>query len=741
MSGTLARTKSREIKASRLARRRAGRGKRGAPGHRNDIQGLRAIAVLLVVLNHAGVSVFGGGYVGVDVFFVLSGFLITGLLLAKAGEPRRDSLLDFYARRARRILPAAALTLVATDLAAYLLLNFVRAKQVLEDSFSASLFTANIHFANQGTDYFAQNQPPSPIQHFWSLAVEEQFYVVWPLLLSLVLFGIAWRRRRSRRHAPPVAREITERRRRRLLVVVAVIALGSLAWSIHDTDTHPITAYFSTFARAWELALGAAVAIAAAKLKDLPAGWRAGLGWLGLAGVGVAAVSFSSGTPFPGYAALLPTVGAALIIVAGLGAEPARFGVGRWLGTAPLRYVGDRSYTFYLWHWPFLILALQREGHALSLGVKLLLLLAAFALSIVTYGLFENPIRRRRWASPSHALLLWPASVLAVVIVAGVGIDRLDVKASQLANAGGPQYPGLASASSQTGATTAGSSAQFVSSGGSGALPAVVASVKASLRGAPIPAALVPPVGSLLADHYDPPLGCAPAESESTSKICRLGDPSATRTLVVMGDSHAQMWMPAILQMAKQDRWAVLPITKSSCTPTAWYYPAESYPACSQWYTWAGQQIRRLHPDVTLIAGDFSTLAIGRAGAISNGLSDFVQELTGVSGHVLVLSDAPQLGQQPTDCLLASGATMGRCSTTLTPDQQTVRADIATAAQGAGAQYIDTVGWFCYQSRCPMVLGHFIAYRDEGHVSVAYVTELAPQFRTAFRKAISGSGR
>ena len=173
------------------------------PRHRNDIQGLRAVAVLLVALSHAGVGFLKGGYVGVDVFFVLSGFLITGLLLAEARRRRYVSLAEFYLRRARRILPAATLTLIVTDLAAYHLLNIVRAKQYLTDSISSVFFAANFHFAAQGTNYFAQGQPPSPFQHFWSLAVEEQFYVVWPALFVIIL-GLAFRRYAPR---PNVIRE------------------------------------------------------------------------------------------------------------------------------------------------------------------------------------------------------------------------------------------------------------------------------------------------------------------------------------------------------------------------------------------------------------------------------------------------------------------------------------------------------------------------------------------------------
>jgi peptidoglycan/LPS O-acetylase OafA/YrhL len=259
--------------------------------HRNDIQGLRAVAVILVVLNHAGVSFLKGGYVGVDVFFVLSGFLITGVLLSAAERPRTGRwgmIGEFYARRARRILPAAALTLIATDVVAYKLLNIVRAKQVMSDSISAALFTSNIHFAAQGTNYFAQGQPPSPIQQFWSLSVEEQFYLVWPAVLVVVLFGVTirYRRSRSRRlagdnHAGHL-NAITLTRMQRLFMVIVAAGAASLAWSIYATHHLAASAYFSTFARAWELALGAGLAIASSKLGRLHVGVRVVMGWAGL---------------------------------------------------------------------------------------------------------------------------------------------------------------------------------------------------------------------------------------------------------------------------------------------------------------------------------------------------------------------------------------------------------------------------------------------------------------------------
>src|SRR6186997_3512674 len=257
------------------------------PPHRADIQGLRAVAVLLVVLAHAGTRFLQGGFVGVDVFFVLSGFLITGLLLAEARKNGSVSLLDFYLRRARRIVPAAALTLLVTNVAVLFVMNFVHAREAVHDDLRAAGFTANFRFAARGVDYFAQVDPPSPVLHYWSLSVEEQFYVVWPLLFSLALFGVAvlWRLGRSGGD-------------RRLMAVVLLLTTASLAWSIHLTATEPTTAYFSPFTRAWELGLGATVAVYASTLARIPASAKVAMGWAGVAAIGVAAVAFSDRTPF-----------------------------------------------------------------------------------------------------------------------------------------------------------------------------------------------------------------------------------------------------------------------------------------------------------------------------------------------------------------------------------------------------------------------------------------------------------
>jgi peptidoglycan/LPS O-acetylase OafA/YrhL len=717
---------------------------RDPASYRTDIQGLRAVAVLLVALDHAGVSRLGGGYVGVDVFFVLSGFLITGLLIP-AGNRGPVSLVDFYRRRARRILPAATLTLVVTDIVAFKLLNIVRAKQILSDSIFASLFSANIHFAAQGTNYFAQSQPPSPVQHFWSLAVEEQFYIVWPALLLLTLFGLGVVRIRkpSLRALRPTRattedQRMTPRRLRRLGIVVVALAGASVAWSIYYTHTNPTAAYFSTFTRAWELALGAALAVGAGAIGRLPGWLRVLLGWGGLAAIGIAAVTFTATTPFPGSAALLPTVGAALVIAAGIGAQRLRLGAQRLLGLKPLRYIGDRSYAFYLWHWPVLIIARQYEGHTLSVGTNLLLLVGAFALSIVSYALVENPLRRARWRPAWRALLLWPASILLVTLLAGVLINHIDVTETQLADAALPATPMF---SPHAGATASASVAPVgADNDDADATAAVVGAVALVERDAPIPTGLTPPIGSLLTDRYSYPDACTTLNGQTSGGICRFGDVASTRTIALIGDSHSQMWMPALLPMASADHWAILPLGKSGCTPPKWIGPQQTA-ECNGWIMWALRQVRRLHPTVTLITGAFSGLGPSGQQASITSLSTATSEIKAFTKRVVIINDPPGQSMQPVDCLLASEATMSKCSYTPTQAQVTLSDEVESEAQVQGAGFINTWPWFCSADVCPMVIGHTIAYLDSGHVTDAYASQLATPFAQAFRAAAGSAGR
>jgi peptidoglycan/LPS O-acetylase OafA/YrhL len=361
-----------------------------APGDRRfrpDVQGLRAVAILLVVLFHAGIPGISGGYVGVDVFFVISGFVITGLLLREHGAGRRTSFLHFYSRRARRIIPAASVVIIVTVIAAFHYLGSLTGHDTAIDGQWASVFLANFHFAASQTNYLASQRPPSALQNYWSLAVEEQFYIVYPTVFLV---------------AASLVTRISLRVR--LAILLATVIVASYAFSIVFTSANPSSAFFSPLTRAWELALGGLIAVGSNSLRRLPRSLAAFLSWLGLAAIVTASVTLTSASAYPGALVAIPVVGAGLIIAAGT-SQPA-WGVEYLLRQKPFQLLGLISYSLYLWHWPILIIATQNRG-ATSLPVwdNVVLLLVATLAATVTYRLIENPIRhsrrliQRRWAS------------------------------------------------------------------------------------------------------------------------------------------------------------------------------------------------------------------------------------------------------------------------------------------------------------------------------------------------------
>jgi peptidoglycan/LPS O-acetylase OafA/YrhL len=373
--------------------------------YRPDVEGLRAVAVGAVILFHAKLVGFTGGFVGVDVFYVISGFVITGVLLRKFESSGSLGFKDFYARRARRILPAAGFVLIATILASYHWLGFIRGAEVADDARWCAVFLANFHFLSIGTNYFSSQLPPSPLQNYWSLAVEEQFYLVYPCALALSLIVIP---RLSVRH--------------KVMIFTGVVILGSLYWSIYQTSADPYGAYLSSLTRAWELAVGGFVAAGTQYWLRMRRDVAACATWLGIAGILIAATEFTGSTPYPGWAALLPVASAALIIAGGMSAG--RWGVELLLGTAALRWLGKLSYSLYLWSWPVLTIAAQSSSKPLSLTQRLLTIVASLVLAALTYAIVENPIRHSKWVAVSwrRGILLGVVIICAVLIVATLEI-------------------------------------------------------------------------------------------------------------------------------------------------------------------------------------------------------------------------------------------------------------------------------------------------------------------------------
>ena len=382
---------------------------------RPDVEGLRAVAIILVVLFHCGVST--GGFIGVDVFFVISGFLITGLLLREHEKRRAVSLPGFYARRARRILPAGMLVIIATILWAHHAQNFIAYGYTAQDGKWASLFAANIHFANTGQDYFQLGNPPSPLLHYWSLAVEEQFYFVWPTVVFVIGLLARWW---------PI--------RRLVLVAAGVAVVGSFIWSEHVGSSNQIWAFYSPVTRGWELGIGALAATTVVL-------WGRMNRWAGLvlAFGGLAAISVSAATYESQYASatqlLLPVLGAVAVVIGGtsglgagwlLGCTPAR-GTTRWSSSwataqrlNPMRAVGRVSYGWYLLHFPpMILLAGVLYRGPLPERERLWIAVATLGVAFVMYYVLERPIRRSRFLArnPWLSIAMGLAFVTAAFLV------------------------------------------------------------------------------------------------------------------------------------------------------------------------------------------------------------------------------------------------------------------------------------------------------------------------------------
>jgi peptidoglycan/LPS O-acetylase OafA/YrhL len=692
---------------------------------RPDIQGIRALAVLLVIVHHLGGHGISGGFIGVDVFFVVSGFLITGLLAREVDHSGRVSLVAFYARRARRILPAATVVTLGTVLASTLFLAALRTQTVITDAIWATLFAANVRFAMVGTDYFAQGEPPSPLQHYWSLSVEEQFYLAWPLIM---LGCAAWGLRRGRGAG-----------RRLAVTVLGVLVVASLAWSIWATYHSPTTAYFSTFARAWELGVGAGCALLLNSGRwRPPAAVTAVLPWLGLGAIGLAALWLTPSTPFPGVVAARPVLGTAALILAG--GHGRTTPVGRLLSSGPAVRVGDWSYSLYLWHWPVIIVLRSHVGpHRFgSLLFQVAALAFIFVLSWATYRWVETPFRTgQRWRRPSRALAIFPVC-LALVAVGLVASDQtLRYRLGEYGN-----EPAISTADYPSGKLAHDSYVALVE-----------ASALAARDGRAVPSRLQPRLLGLRQQTAS--LGDCDYRT-GTRKLCPIGDTSADRTIVVFGDSHARALSPAVEALGEKYGYRVYVLVYSGCMVNALEQidrlTGRPWGACEEFKAWARETIASMHPDYVLVSTSYGRFvdpdtgeATGPGGSFDDYLgtlrTGFREEFAGLepdAGAVYVVGNTPKLPRETGVCLSQGDPDLGDCAFEPEPRASRVAKASFAAAREAGVGVVDAHKWFCAGGVCPSVVGNFITMRDSEHMTPDYARWLAtPLARTL---GIAGSG-
>lgn len=651
---------------------------------RPDIEGLRAIAILLVVAAHAKLPGLAGGFIGVDIFFVLSGFLITGLLLREAEATGTIDLTQFYARRLRRLLPALAVVILATIAAAALLLAPMEQVGQIRSAAAAALWASNLVFAFANLDYFGPTAETNLFTHTWSLGVEEQFYLIWPLLFMFLLG--AWQRRRG----GPL-------KRGRLAAGLIAIVVVAAALCVFLTSVKPTWGFYLMPARAWQFGIGALLALsllpadADKPTADLAPGRRWLLvvgGYAGIALIATAALLLDPTVPYPGVASWLPTAGAALVILSGAAASP--WSVSRVLALPPLQTLGRLSYSWYLWHWPVLLL-----GATVTVGDApphpLLLAGIALALAYATYHLVEAPIRFT--TGPLRlSRYLYPAAATAMAALVAVSFGwRTAAKAwAQMPE----QRP-----------------------------------FEAARRDLP--------------EIY--PLGCDGWFHSAEVKPCLFGSERAEKTAVLIGDSIGVQWFPAVASLVSDPGWRLVVLTKSACPMVEQPFFLERirkpYTVCDSWRTATLDEVARLKADVVFMGSAKSYPFDGRQWTEGS-----VRVLERIAPHAKRVYLIQATGTLDTDGPICLARHAWRSPMLPQPPpcakngsderaQQVNQWLRQAASRFANVAVLDLNAAICRDGVCRARVDDIVVYRDAAHLSSRFVWTLRDVFADAVRAA------
>ena len=704
---------------------------------RLDIQGLRMVAVLSVFANHLW-HWPAGGFVGVDVFFVISGFLITGNLLRSAESSGRVSFGQFYWNRIRRIVPAATVVLVFTYLASTLVYLPFRSHQIGVDALWAAFFGSNWHFLSIGTDYFqATAATVSPIQHYWSLSIEEQFYFVWPALIFIIGIVIV-RKNWSHSRQSAIAG-----------AVMALIVATSLSWALHETAESPISAYFNTFARAWELGVGAILATAVGVLAQVPRKLKPALSWSGLILIFASFALISDGMPgFPAPAALLPAIGAALVIAAGVGQEPE---YQAFLRSPISGYIGDISYSLYLVHWPVIVLlgaVMDVSGSFFVAAVAL-----SFSLSIASYHLIENPLRRAnpdkaravaeaiRKQKYSPAKSTQYAALCAASLLAIAGIAWLT------------QPPPTADADKVSGAVVD----MAADDKEAATLPAMAlgpvntvlqAEIADALKASEWPA-LNPSMESLFVGGQDqhmatPEVAICTGTAVAPPELCHYGSASAPLKIVLVGDSVGVGYAEIFRELAlnSNGRLQVFNQTMQTCAFTQdTLARIGAISDCPARKDTAVEVINNVKPDAVIISNAYMSDRIAGASRDmsaqewADSINHIIERFKSSTKKIVLL--APPAGHMAIkDCFSKVSSRPSSCVGRILPLWYSRAEAEQKLAASLGGAWIDSRPWFCSPSqRCPSFVGTTPARVDETHMAPPYASKIAPAVAESFTAA------
>jgi len=683
-----------------------------------DIQGLRAFAVLAVVLYHLWPGRLPGGFVGVDVFFVISGFLITGHLLRELVTTGRIGLAGFWARRAKRLLPGAFLTIVATGTAVLLWVPSALWGQYGRELIASTVYVQNWQLAADSVDYLAQGNQASPFQHFWSLSVEEQFYIALPLLLLAAL----WLVRRSLRRGTSAVTVVR--------IVLGAVVVLSFAWSIVQTQTASGIAYFSTATRAWEFALGGlAATVPLAAPRTLPARVVRVVGaWVGAAGLVLSLVVITAATPFPGSAAALPVVSATLVVLFG-----GRSGLQRIGRFAPIGFLGRISYAVYLWHWPAVVIVPIVLRHELTTKDKVAILVGAVVVASITTLCIEEPLRFSRWVKALRPRRVALYGALSTVVVVALGVASLTALHVQQVQA-----------------------AEFAKQLGRGDVRCFGAAALISSSDPCVNPALadvrVPSAANALDDDANR-AACWSNDSDAFN-VCALGPKTGyTKHLIAIGDSHNNVLVDTYERIAEAENWRIDVAGHQSCYLTTAVQKAgsaEQVADCNGWKQNAMAYLRS-HSDLDGVIVTHSTgngAVIPPAGksnddTVVDGLVDAWRSAADVGIPIIALRDNPTARPDVVACVgQMSGATTSGCDSSRANALRLFDGSEQAAARLPGkVRTIDLTDYYCTPTVCPAVIGGVLVHRDPTHLTNTFAKTLSPYLGDEIAGALRAFGK
>jgi peptidoglycan/LPS O-acetylase OafA/YrhL len=683
-----------------------------------DIQGLRAFAVLAVVLYHLWPGRLPGGFVGVDVFFVISGFLITGHLLRELVTTGRIGLAGFWARRAKRLLPGAFLTIVATGTAVLLWVPSALWGQYGRELIASTVYVQNWQLAADSVDYLAQGNQASPFQHFWSLSVEEQFYIALPLLLLAAL----WLVRRSLRRGTSAVTVVR--------IVLGAVVVLSFAWSIVQTQTASGIAYFSTATRAWEFALGGlAATVPLAAPRTLPARVVRVVGaWVGAAGLVLSLVVITAATPFPGSAAALPVVSATLVVLFG-----GRSGLQRIGRFAPIGFLGRISYAVYLWHWPAVVIVPIVLRHELTTKDKVAILVGAVVVASITTLCIEEPLRFSRWVKALRPRRVALYGALSTVVVVALGVASLTALHVQQVQA-----------------------AEFAKQLGRGDVRCFGAAALISSSDPCVNPALadvrVPSAANALDDDANR-AACWSNDSDAFN-VCALGPKTGyTKHLIAIGDSHNNVLVDTYERIAEAENWRIDVAGHQSCYLTTAVQKAgsaEQVADCNGWKQNAMAYLRS-HSDLDGVVVTHSTgngSVIPPAGksnddTVVDGLVDAWRSAADAGIPIIALRDNPTARPDVVACVgQMSGATTSGCDSSRANALRLFDGSEQAAARLPGkVRTIDLTDYYCTATVCPAVIGGVLVHRDPTHLTNTFAKTLSPYLGDEIAGALRAFGK